>query len=143
MLKKFDKKYLFYISWIQAIVAMAGSLYFSEIRKFPPCILCWYQRICMYPLVALIAIGIYKKDKNLPYYVLPLSLIGTAIAVFHNLLYFNIIPESAAPCIAGVSCTTKFIEYFGFITIPFLSLCGFLIIDICMILYLKWGKLKV
>ena len=139
---KFDKKILLYIAWAQAIAAMLGSLYFSEIKKFPPCILCWYQRILMYPLVLIIAVGILRKDKNIPYYVLPLSTIGTLIAIYHNLLYWNILPESIAPCVAGVSCTTKFISYFGFVTIPFLSLCGFLLIDICMILFLKWKKLK-
>ena len=141
LIKKY-LKYLLYIAWVQALVAMLGSLYFSEILKFPPCILCWYQRILMYPQVILIAVGIYRKDKNLPYYVLPLSLIGTIIAAYHNLLYCKILPESVAPCVAGVSCTTKFIEFAGFITIPFLSFCGFLVIDICMLLYLKWGKLK-
>lgn len=139
---KFSKKYLLYIAWIQSIVAMTGSLYFSEIRKFPPCVLCWYQRILMYPLVLIIAVGILRKDKNIPYYVLPMSLIGTGIALYHNLLYFNILPESMAPCVAGISCTTHFFAWFGFITIPLLSLTAFLIIDICMILFLKWKKLK-
>lgn len=134
------KKYLVYIAWVQSIVAMFGSLYFSEVKKFPPCVLCWYQRILMYPLVLIIATGILRKDKNLPYYVLPLSLIGTLIAIYHSLLYWNILPESIAPCVAGVSCTTKFISYFGIITIPFLSLCSFLLIDVCMILFLRWKK---
>lgn len=133
------KDYFLYIAWIQSIIAMAGSLYFSEIKKFPPCILCWYQRILMYPLVLIIAVGIYRKDKNLPFYVLPLSIIGTIIAFYHNLLYFKILPESAAPCVAGVSCTTKFVEYFGFITIPFLSLCGFLLVTVCMLIYMHSG----
>ena len=112
-LKKY-KIYLLHISWLQALAAMLGSLYFSDILHYPPCILCWYQRIAMYPLVLLIPIGILKKDKNLPYYVLPLSIIGTIIAFYHNLLYFNIIPQSLAPCVAGISCTTKFVEFFGF-----------------------------
>ena len=137
------KKNLLYIAWVQSLVAMLGSLYFSEILHFPPCVLCWYQRILMYPLTILIAVGIIRKDKNLPYYVLPLSLIGTIIAFYHNLLYYKILPESLAPCVAGVSCTTKFVSYFGFITIPFLSLCGFLVVDICMVLFLKWKKQKV
>ena len=115
------------------------SLYFSEILHFPPCILCWYQRIVMYPLVVILAIGIYLKDKKLPYYVLPLSTIGLIIAIYHNLLYYNILPESATPCLIGVSCTTKYIELFGFITIPFLSLIAFLIITIGMIVYARTG----
>lgn len=138
-LKKY-KDYFLYLAWIQSIVAMAGSLYFSEVRHFTPCVLCWYQRILMYPLTLIIAVGIYRKDKNLPFYVLPLSIIGTIIALFHNLLYYKILPESAAPCTAGISCTTHFFAWFGFITIPLLSLIAFLIITACMLIYRKLNK---
>ena len=134
---KWTHSNIFYIAWIQALIAMLGSLFFSEIQHFPPCILCWYQRISMYPLVAIIAVGIHRKDKNLPLYVLPLSITGMIIAFYHNLLYYKLIPESIAPCIQGVSCTTKFIEWFGFITIPFLSFLGFTIITLCMLFVRK------
>lgn len=130
-------QYLPYIAWAQALVAMLGSLYFSEIAKYPPCVLCWYQRICLYPLVVIIAVGIVRKDKNMPYYVLPLSITGLLIAMYHNLLYYNILPEAAAPCIAGVSCTTKFIEWFGFITIPSLAFFAFAFITAIMIIFLR------
>lgn len=70
---KWIKKHIPYIAWLTAVVSMLGSLYFSEVRGFPPCILCWYQRIAMYPLVAIIAAGIILKDKKLPYYILPLN----------------------------------------------------------------------
>ena len=140
---KKNSKYLLHIAWVQSLVAMLGSLYFSEVRHFPPCVLCWYQRILMYPLTVLIAVGLIRKDKNLPYYVLPLSLIGTIIAAYHNLLYYKILPDSLTPCVAGVSCTTRFFAWYGFITIPLLSLTAFLVIDICMVLFLKWKKQKV
>lgn len=120
-----------------SICAMAGSLYFSEIMKLPPCVLCWYQRICMYPIVFVSAVGIWKKDKNLPYYLLPLGVIGLIIAVYHNLLYYGVIPESIAPCIQGVSCTTKQIEILGFITIPLMSLLSFTAITILILLQLR------
>jgi disulfide bond formation protein DsbB len=128
---------ILYIAFVIALFSMTGSLFFSEVLKFPPCILCWYQRIAMYPLVPILAIGILKKDKLLPYYVLPLSLVGLTIAFYHNLLYYNIIPEAAAPCALGISCTTKFIEWFGFITIPFLSFLGFAIISSSMYIYMR------
>ena len=140
--KPFLLQLLLNVSWVMAFVSMAGSLYFSEILHFPPCILCWYQRIAMYPLVVIIAVGILKKDRNLPYYVLPLSVIGGLIAGYHNLLNYQIIPESTAPCLAGISCTTKFIEWFGFITIPFLSLLAFMFITVCIVGYLKLVKTK-
>lgn len=121
------------IAWAQSLVAMLGSLFFSEILGYPPCILCWYQRIAMYPLTLIFAIAILRGDKKIWIYALPLALIGAGIALYHNLLYYNILPESIAPCQAGVSCTTKLIELFGFITIPLLSLLAFLLIIACMI----------
>lgn len=130
------------LALLQAAIATAGSLFFSEILKLPPCILCWYQRICMYPLVVILAVGIWKKDKNIPYMILPLSLIGTVIALYHNLLYYKIIPESLAPCTQGISCTTKLIEVFGFVTIPLMSLMAFIIIDVLMISLLRLQKSK-
>ncbi len=136
----FLKKNLLYLTFIIALSATAGSLFFSEILKFPPCVLCWYQRICMYPIVIILAIGIYTKDKSVVNYVLPLSVVGLIISLYHNLLYYQILPESAAPCMLGVSCTTKFIEWFGFVTIPFLSLVGFAIITGAMLFYKKLNQ---
>lgn len=128
------------MAWVTAMVATSGSLYASEIAHLPPCVLCWYQRIMMYPLVLIIAVGILKKDKLLPFYVLPLSIIGGMVAVIHNLLYYKILPETAIPCQLGISCTTKFIEWFGFITIPFLSFMSFAVVIGCMIYLLKKNK---
>lgn len=126
-----------YIVFIQALIATLGSLYFSEIMHLAPCVLCWYQRICLYPLVIITAVGILRKEKKLPLYVLPLSIIGLVISFYHNLLYYHILPESIAPCNAGVSCTTKLIEWLGFITIPLLAFIAFAIISLSMIIYLK------
>lgn len=126
-----------YIALMQSIVATLGSLFFSEVLKFPPCVLCWYQRILMYPLVVILAVGMIRKDKGVYLYALPLSILGIAIALYHNLLYYKILPESIQPCLDGVSCTTKFIEWFGFVTIPLLSLIAFIVITICMLFYMK------
>lgn len=123
------KTNLLYLAWAQALAATLGSLFFSEVLHYTPCILCWYQRICMYPLVVLLTVAIIKKDKLIPYYVLPLSLVGMVIGIYHNLLYYNILPEAAAPCRNGVSCTTHFVNYFGFVTIPLLSLVAFVVIS--------------
>lgn len=132
------QRYLAYSAWFMAWASMLGSLFFSEIWHLPPCLLCWYQRIVMYPLVVIIGVGILTKDlKKLPYYVLPLSVIGIFVAFYHNLLYYSIIPEALAPCQAGISCTTKFFEWFGFITIPLLSLLSFIFITLTMF-YLLW-----
>ncbi len=121
---------LHYAILIQSSIAMAGSLFFSEVMNLPPCVLCWYQRIAMYPIVILSAIGIFRNDKSLPISVLALSLPGLLISIYHNLLYWKIIPESITPCMLGVSCTTKFFEWFGFITIPFMALVAFIVITV-------------
>lgn len=136
----FVKKYILYIAWVQSLVAMSGSLFFSEVMKLPPCILCWYQRILMYPLTVIIAIGILRRDKGIYQYVLPLSLTGLVIAIYHNLLYYGIIPESIQPCRLGISCTTRQIEWFGFITIPLMSLTAFAVITVCMLVFRKMSK---
>jgi disulfide bond formation protein DsbB len=91
----------------------------------------------MYPLIPITAIGILRKDKYLPLYILPLSIAGWIIALYHNLLYYHIIPEIIAPCQTGVSCTTQLLQIFGFIDIPLGSLIAFTIINICTIIYLK------
>ncbi len=124
-----------YLLWILAIVATGGSLFFSEVMELPPCVLCWYQRIAMYPLVVIIAAGIVLGDAKWKWYALPLSLVGFGIAVYHNLLYYHIIPESLAPCMEGISCTSRQIEWLGFITIPLLSLTAFLLMTIGLLLY--------
>lgn len=136
----FLKKNILYLAFAQALVATLGSLYFSEIRHFPPCTLCWYQRILMYPLVLIFAVGILKKDKNVNLYAWPLIAIGWVIALYHNLLYYNILPEAAAPCTAGISCTTRFFAWFGFITIPLLSLTAFTILGGLMLIYSRYVK---
>ena|SRR3989304_5050669 len=134
-MKFFSKQNILYLAWLQALIATLGSLFFSEVMHFTPCVLCWYQRICMYPLVAILGVGILGKDKNIYKYVLPLSIIGWLIAGYHNLIYYRILPEAIAPCIVGVSCTTKFFAWFGFITIPLLSWIAFTVISICMLMY--------
>lgn len=132
------KQCIGYLALVTAGISTFGSLFFSEVMKFPPCVLCWYQRILMFPIAIILAVGLFRKDKKVYTYVLPLSILGIIISSYHNLLYYKLIPESIQPCIAGVSCTTKFFEWFGFITIPFLSLTAFVVITITMLLYRKY-----
>lgn len=127
-------------AWTMALLASVGSLFFSEVMQLPPCVLCWYQRIAMYPLVIIIGVGIISKDGRLKSYALPLAVSGLAIAIYHNLLYYGIIPESITPCQQGISCTSRQIEWLGFITIPLLSLLAFVLITLCLIFYKSRGK---
>lgn len=124
-----------YLAWFIALVAIAGSLFFSEVMELPPCLLCWYQRIALYPLVLIIGTGIIIRDSRMKYYAMPLCLAGLAVSVYHNLLHYGIIPESLAPCIQGIPCTLRQIEWLGFITIPLMALAAFVSLALCMMFY--------
>ncbi|MCC6563863.1 disulfide bond formation protein B, partial [Candidatus Uhrbacteria bacterium] len=132
------KPYLLPLAFLQAVVAMAGSLFFSEVWHLAPCVLCWYQRITMYPLVVLTVVAMWRKDDKVYQYILPLSVIGFCISLYHNILYYavnwGIRPDWTGPCQAGISCTTRYIEWGGFITIPLLSLTAHLVITVLMLL---------
>lgn len=140
MVIKFAKDNVLYIAWVTALASMVTSLYFSDVLGFAPCVLCWYQRIAMYPLVLIIGIGIVKKDRNFYNYALPLSLVGGAIAFYQNLLYYKVIPISLAPCISGISCTAEYIKLFGFVDIPLLSFISFLIVTVSLLIHKKLNK---
>ena len=117
-------------SFAVALVATLGSLYFSEVLKYPPCVLCWYQRICMYPLVLLFGAALWTGEKSYPKFVMPLIVVGLVIALYHNLLYYDVIVASITPCTQGVPCTARQIEYMGFVTIPLMSLMAFLLLTL-------------
>ena len=127
-LTRFFRDFGLYAAWLVAIVAMAGSLYFSEVRAFVPCNLCWYQRVLMYPLVILLGIASYRQDRAVIPYALPFTLIGGGVAMFHYME--QKIPGFGAPamCRVGVPCNVEYINWLGFITIPFLALTAFVLI---------------
>ncbi len=124
---------LLYPAWLVATVAMLGSLYFSDVLLYVPCTLCWYQRILMYPLVLILGIASYKQDKGVTRYALPLSILGTLVAGFHYLEQKVPWISSSAVCRSGVPCDVQYINWLGFITIPFLSLVAFAIITVLLI----------
>ncbi len=124
-----------YLAWVIALVSTVGSLFFSEVMGLPPCVLCWYQRIAIYPLVLVLGAGIVMRDGRMKYYALPLCLAGLAVSAYHNLLYYGVIPEGITPCEQGVPCTERQIEWLGFITIPLMGLAAFLGLALCLLLY--------
>ncbi len=136
------KKYAIYFPYLVFILSLLStiiSLFFSEILKFTPCVLCWYQRIFMFPMALISAVSIIRKQNDIHYYILPLSVIGFAIALYQNLLVWHILPEQIAPCTAGVSCIQQPITLFGFVTIPLGSMIAFAVITVLMLLY---GRLQ-
>lgn len=121
------------IGFLTASIATLGSLFFSEIMQFIPCNMCWYQRIFMYPLVIIFLINLLYPDDKVYKYAMPIVVVGLFFAIYHNLLMFGIIPESVVPCVQGVPCSTEYINWLGFITIPFLSLVAYSIIFISLL----------
>jgi len=126
-----------FLSFIIASIATMGSLFFSEIMQFIPCSMCWYQRIFMYPLVLIFLINMLYPDDKIVKYAMPIVLIGWFFSIYHNLLMFDIIPESIVPCVQGVPCSTEYINWFGFITIPFLSFLAYSTILIFLLIIKK------
>jgi disulfide bond formation protein DsbB len=126
-LKSLLREYHLYLSWFVSLVAVGGSLYFSEVLLMEPCKLCWFQRIFMYPLVILLGVAAYRNDKTVVRYTLPLSMIGFILAIVHYLIQ-KLPTNNQTFCIAGVACELEYINWFGFITLPFLSLISFLLI---------------
>lgn len=125
-----------YMAWVVALVATLGSLYFSEVAGFMPCKLCWFQRICMYPLTLFLGIACFKNDRGASLYVLPLSVIGACFSLLHlaeqHLHWFEGI------CRGGeVPCSGTYINWLGFITIPLLALVAFLIISTLLFFSLR------
>jgi disulfide bond formation protein DsbB len=114
-----------------AVVAMAGSLYFSEVADFPPCRLCWYQRICMYPLAVILGIAALRRDRGVRWYALPLALAGTAISTYHILVERFPSLESGS-CDPANPCSIVWVEELGYLTIPTMALSGFVLIAVLL-----------
>lgn len=123
-----------WLAFAVALTAMLGSLFFSELASYVPCRLCWFQRIFMYPLVPLLlALAIRRDRRGSLFYVLPLTAIGSLVSVYH--LYIEAHPEAETEAckVGGGSCALKWINEFGYITIPTLSLTASVLIALLVI----------
>ena len=128
---------LLFMGWLLVSVSTTITLFFSSVLEYEPCVLCWYQRICLFPMIFILAAGLFPAfDKSVIKYALPLSIAGGLTAFYHTLLYAGIIPESIPPCSKGVSCTEKYIELFGFVSIPMLSFIAFSTL-VALLVFLK------
>ncbi len=127
-----------YAAWIISITATLGSLYFSEIAGFQPCEMCWYQRIFMYPLTIILGVACFRNDRRIAYYVLPLTIIGACFSVMQYMEQkFSL---KVSMCQAGVPCSGEYINWLGFITIPFLAFTAFILIIISLSVTLRTKK---
>lgn len=113
------------LAWVIALVATLGSLYYSEVAGFEPCLLCWYQRIAMYPLALTAAVAAVRAERVASYYLVPPALVGLVIAVYHYGL--QLFPDvGAGVCRLDNPCTLRYVEELGFVSIPFMAAAGFL-----------------
>lgn len=117
------------IAWgcLVALIATSGSLYFSEIVHLAPCSLCWYQRIAMYPLVPILAVGAARRDPGVWRYALPLAAVGLLIAAYHVVIEWRPALDVGV-CTSGVPCTARYFAVFGFVSIATMSAAAFLLI---------------
>jgi disulfide bond formation protein DsbB len=119
--------YELWAAFVVAAIATGGSLFFSEIAGFVPCELCWFQRICMYPLSLLTLFAAAHGDYRFARYLLPLPVAGAGVSIYH-LLVENHVVSTPAACQIGAGCTVKWIDEFGYMTIPTLALTGFVLL---------------
>lgn len=113
-----------WLAFLVAGSAVAASLYYSESAGFIPCEFCWYQRIAMYPLAAILLIAAVTRDERAVRYVIPIAVIGIGLSIYHYQL--QLFPDQATSCSSGVPCNAKYVEEFGFVSIPFMAGCGFI-----------------
>jgi len=118
--------YELWLAFVVTAIATGGSLFFSDIAGFPPCELCWYQRICMYPLSLLTLLMALGGAHRAARYLLPLPVVGAGVSVYHLLVENGVVGQSNACLISAPGgCATKWINEFGYMTIPTLALTGF------------------
>ncbi|HVM65981.1 MAG TPA: disulfide bond formation protein B [Acidimicrobiales bacterium] len=123
-----------WLAWLVATVTTAGSLYYSLVAHFDPCELCWYQRICMYPLSAVLLVAAVRRDAAIWKYVLPQAVVGAVIAVYH--MQLQAFPAQVTFCSSVDPCTARYVWEFGFVSLPFMSLSAFCFV-IVMVLFAR------
>ena len=128
---------LLLMAWLLALVATAAALFLGEVMGMAPCVLCWYQRIAMFPLVAVLGMACYGADRRGAVYALPLALAGTGLAAYHTLLVAGLVPTAWIACGPGVSCANQKLEIFNGIQIPWLSLAAFAAITLLLLACLR------
>lgn len=121
-------------AWLLALVSTIAVLFVGEVMGQAPCVLCWFQRAFMFPLVVVLGVACCISDKSVWRYALPLAVMGWLIALYHNLLYFRLIPESIEPCGSGPSCSGADMTILGGVPLPLLSLGVFSLLILLLVL---------
>jgi disulfide bond formation protein DsbB len=120
--------WMLFLAWLVALISSLGALFIGEVMGQMPCLLCWYQRIAMFPLAIILGIACLANDCTIWRYTLPLAGLGGALALWHSLLYLGIFPEEIEPCGQGISCSGADMTILGGVPLPLLSLGAFVAI---------------
>ena len=110
------------LAWIIALVTTAGSLFYSRVQGYVPCELCWYQRICLYPWSVILGIAAWRRDAAIKVYAVPVLSISIVISAYHSWIQWFPPSTGTSFCTADAPCTTKFVNEFDFVTLPFMAL---------------------
>ena len=119
-----------YLAWLITLTGLIFSLVLSNIYHWPICHLCWYQRMCLYPLVIILGIACFREDTRISIYTLPLTIVGALLALYQ---YLEQMIPGFAPidvCGSGPSCSDVHMKLLDFITLPLISMVGFLLISL-------------
>ena len=136
-----DKSWLWvFLAWLVALTATLGALFLGEVMGVLPCVLCWYQRIAMFPLVIILAVGLMPFEERCVRYALPLAVVGWIVALYHSLLYWGVIPKDLVPCGEGASCTDVKAVLFGFVPVPLLSIAAFSLVVVFLSIVKKGSR---
>ncbi len=128
----FVHKNILAIGFFISFAAMASSLVYSEIIGYPPCLLCWYARVAFYPQVLIFAMALFKSERKVVDYMMGLTVFGLAVTAYHSII--QIVGESPLPCaVGGISCVTRQVYEYGFITIPLMGFVGFAVLFLCLL----------
>ena len=110
------------LAWVIAAVTMFGSLYYSKVQGYVPCELCWYQRICLYPMAVILGIAAWRRDSSIRIYAIPVLVIGAIISIYHSYIQWWPPSSGTSFCSLTAPCTEKYVNEFGFVTLPFMAL---------------------
>ena len=124
-------------AWGIALIGTLGALFIGEVMGMTPCLLCWYQRIFMFPLAIILGMAAFAEDRRGAVYALPLTLGGAALAAYHSALIAGWIPKWWVPCGVGPSCSEQSLEILNGIQIPWLSAMAFIGIAVLLCTYLR------
>ncbi len=139
IISDFVRKHILVIGFVISLSALVCSLVYSDVIGYPPCMLCWYARVMFYPQVFLFGRALWKKDRNILPYALILTTLGLIITTYHSII--QITGEGLVPCtVGGVSCVTRDVFMFGFITIPFMGAVGFAVLFLSLLVAKKSSK---